>query len=241
MEISLAAEKIFQIGSYPITNSLLTAWGVMIFLTVLAVLSYKRIKDVPSRFINFLELIIEGLFNLFNSVTQDRKLTKKFFPIVATIFIFVIISNWSEILPGMGSIGIKNHHIIPIFRAPSSDLNFTLGLAIASVISVQIFGILGIGFIKYIKKYINFKGPVNFFVGILELVSEFAKLISFSLRLFGNIFAGEVLLLVIAFLIPLFAPIPFYFLEIFVGFVQALIFSMLTLVFMTMAVKIAEH
>lgn len=260
MEISLAAEKLFQIGKYSITNSLLTTWLVMAFLVISAILVRKKIKNVSSGFANFSEWVIEGLFNLFDSVTQDRKLTKKFFPIVATIFIFVIISNWSEILPGVGSIGLKSHkviaeetyeksaegkneesQIVPFFRSPSSDLNFTLGLAIVSVISVQIFGILGIGFIKYIKKYINFKGPINFFVGILELVSEFAKLISFSLRLFGNIFAGEVLLLVIAFLVPLVAPIPFYFLEIFVGFVQALIFSMLTLVFLTMAVKAAEH
>lgn len=242
MEISLSAEKIFQIGSYPITNSLLTAWLVMIFLILIAFVVRKKIKDIPSGFANFIEWIIEGLFNLFDSVTCDRRLTRKFFPIVATIFIFVIVSNWTEILPGISSIGLKHHeHIFPFFRSPSSDLNFTLGLAVISVISVQIFGILGIGFIKYIKKYINFKGPINFFVGILELISEFAKLISFSLRLFGNIFAGEVLLLVIAFLIPLFAPIPFYFLEIFVGFVQALIFSMLTLVFLTMAVKVSEH
>lgn len=269
MEISLAAEKLFQIGGYPITNSLLTAWLVMIFLIVMAVVVNKRIKDIPSGAANFFEMVIEGLFNLFDSVTQDRKLTKRFFPIVATIFLFVIVSNWSEILPGIGSIGLKHEKvvaeehvslavpaarasesvtgeqketvIIPIFRAPSSDLNFTLGLAVISVVSIQIFGILGIGFFKYIKKFINFRGPVNFFVGILEGISEFAKLISFSLRLFGNIFAGEVLLMVIAFLIPIIVPLPFYFLEIFVGFVQALIFSMLTLVFMTMAVKVSEH
>lgn len=242
MEISLVAEKLSQIGKYPITNSLLATFGVMVFLILISVFARKKIKDVPSGFTNFIELIIESLFNLFNSVTQDRKLTKKFFPIVATIFLFVIVSNWSEILPGVGSIGLKHdHQIIPFFRAPSSDLNFTLGLAIISVITVQVFGILSLGFLKYIKKYINFRSPINFFVGILELVSEFAKLISFSLRLFGNIFAGEVLLLVIAFLVPLIAPIPFYALEIFVGFVQALIFSMLTLVFLTMAVKTAEH
>lgn len=271
MEISLAAEKLFQIGNFPITNSLLTAWGVMSFLIILGIVVGKKVKEIPAGFINFVEWVIEGLFGLFDSVTQDRKLTKKFFPIVATIFIFVIVSNWTEILPGVGSVGLKHNkevvqekeergfvskaeakaeknekketkpEIIPIFRAPSSDLNFTLGLAIISVGATQIFGILSSGFFRYIKKFINFRGPINFFVGILELVSEFAKVISFSLRLFGNIFAGEVLLFVIAFLVPLFAPVPFYFLEIFVGFVQALIFSMLTLVFLTIAAKAGEH
>jgi F-type H+-transporting ATPase subunit a len=135
----------------------------------------------------------------------------------------------------------QKDYIIPLFRSPSADLNFTLALAIISVLSVQVVGIAMAGFFRYIKKFINFTGPIKFFVGILELISEIAKLISFSLRLFGNIFAGEVLLLVIAFLVPLIAPIPFYLLEIFVGFVQALIFSMLTLVFLTTAAKTEEH
>jgi F-type H+-transporting ATPase subunit a len=297
MEISLAAEKLFQIGSFPVTNSLLTTFLVMIFLIVVSILVKRKIKDIPSGFINFIELVIEGLFNLFDSVTQDRRLTRKFFPIVATIFLFVLVSNWTEILPGVASVGLKHSEtkiekeehsgffkkalakinesnlteeqthktdnnqdetegapeknqteekhkesiIIPFLRAPSADLNFTLALAIISVIATQIFGILGIGFFKYIAKFINFRGPINFFVGFLELISEFAKLISFSLRLFGNIFAGEVLLMVIAFLIPVLAPLPFYFLELFVGLIQALVFAMLTLVFMTMAVKITEH
>lgn len=255
MEISLPAEKLFSIGPFPVTNSLLVTWGVMIVLIILAVSVKRKIKDVPSGFQNFVEWVLELLFNLFDSVTQDRKLTKRFFPLVATIFIFIIVANWTEILPGLGSIGLEHHptteegavnaqkeiSIIPFLRSPSSDLNFTLAIAIVSVISVQILGILSLGFFKYIKKFINFRGPINFFVGILEMVSELAKLLSFSLRLFGNIFAGEVLLLVMAFLVPLIAPIPFYLLEIFVGFVQALIFSMLTLVFATMAVKAGEH
>jgi F-type H+-transporting ATPase subunit a len=307
MEISLAAGELFKIGKFPITNSLLTCFLVMIFLITLSFFGTRVIRRIPQGLQNFLEIIIESLFNLFDSVTQDRKLTKKFFPLVATIFIFVIMSNWTEILPGVGSIGIKHEKeseeisressfypvsqsnfllskiisdlykiekaeakneetkvtgegvtnesgkskeeskeeqkkdITPFLRSPSSDLNFTLALAIISVLSIQISGIVLVGFSKYTKKFINFSGPIKFFVGILELISEIAKLISFSLRLFGNIFAGKVLLLVIAFLVPIIAPIPFYLLEIFVGFVQALIFSMLTLVFLTMAAKAEEH
>jgi len=103
-----------------------------------------------------------------------------------------------------------------------------------------IFGIIGIGFFKHAGKFISFKGPIEFFVGLLELVSEVAKMISFSFRLFGNIFAGEVLLTVVLFLVPYLVPLPFLFLEIFVGFVQALVFSMLTLVFLKMAVSEAH-
>ena len=145
-----------------------------------------------------------------------------------------------ELIPGLTSVGweaVKNgqKEIIPFFRSANTDLNTTLALAGISVIATQIFGIAAIGFIKYSKKYINFSSFSNFFVGILELVSEIAKIISFAFRLFGNIFAGEVLLVVVTYLIPYIIPIPFYGLEIFVGFIQALVFAMLSLVFMTMA------
>jgi F-type H+-transporting ATPase subunit a len=159
---------------------------------------------------------------------------------VATIFIFVVLSNWIEIVPGLGTIGIYEKHngrqvLVPFIRSASADLNVTLAIAIVSVMAIQIFGIAALGLLKYGKKFINFKGPIEFFVGILELVSEAAKMVSFSFRLFGNIFAGEVLLTVILFLAPFIIPLPFLFLEIFVGFIQALVFSMLTLVFLQMA------
>ena len=250
MEISIAAEKLFSVGSFQITNSFLTTWLVMACLVVFSVLASRKLQSVPSGLQNFAEWVMESLFNLFDGVTTDRKLTKKFFPICATIFLFVIIANWTEILPGLGSIGIYEevHHggeaktiLVPFLRSPSADLNFTLAIALISVFSIQFFGIAIVGFFKYFKKFINFRGPINFFVGILELISEVSKLISFSLRLFGNIFAGEVLLMVMAFLVPFLAPIPFYLLEIFVGLVQALIFSLLTLVFLTVAAKADEH
>lgn len=123
---------------------------------------------------------------------------------------------------------------IPLLRAGTADLNTTIALALIAMGSVQYIGIKRLG-LGYFKKFFNFSNPINAFVGILETVSEFSKVISFSFRLFGNIFAGEVLLAVISFLIPIIAPIPFYGLEIFVGFIQALVFAMLTIVFMTIA------
>lgn len=123
---------------------------------------------------------------------------------------------------------------VPILRPGSADLNTTLALALLSVFLTQVFGFYHLKF-GYFKKFINFSSPIMFFVGILELISEFAKIISFAFRLFGNIFAGEVLLVVISFLIPIIVPMPFYGLELFVGFIQALVFSMLSLVFFNMA------
>lgn len=261
---TLASETIAHIGSFSIRNSMIMAWLAMLVLIIgVLILKRKGVKLVPRGFQNFVEVIIGGLFDFFNSVTQDEKQTRRFFPIVATIFIFVITSNWMGILPGVGSIGFyeKEHEIeevnknvhtetptsdevgveeeifVPYFRSGYADVNMTLALAIISVIVTQIFGIASLGFFHYAGKFfVNpLKDPIGFFVGLLELVSELAKLISFSFRLFGNIFAGEVLLVVIGFLAPFIAPIPFYGLELFVGFVQALVFSILTLVFMKMA------
>lgn len=125
---------------------------------------------------------------------------------------------------------------VPILRPGTADLNTTLALGIISVALTQVFGVSALG-LAYFKKFINFSSPIMFFVGILEIISEFAKIISFAFRLFGNIFAGEVLLVVISFLVPVIVPMPFYGLEIFVGFIQALVFSLLSLVFFNMATQ----
>lgn len=262
MNISLAAEPIFHIGSFPVTNTLLVAWVIILFLVVIALLVKKNLKEVPRGLQNIVEAVMEGALNFMETITGDRRQAKKFFPIVFTIFIFVILSNWVEIIPGLGTIGIwEEHHgktiLVPFIRSASADLNVTLAIAIISVISTQIFGIAGIGLWKYGKKFLpfgglfkikygflpvpSFNGIINFFAGFLELIAELAKFVSFSFRLFGNIFAGEVLLTVVSFLVPYIVPLPFLFLEIFVGFVQALVFAMLTLVFLKMAVTEHEH
>ncbi len=260
MNISLAAEPIFYINTFPVTNTLLVAWAIILFLFLIVFLTRRKLKEIPAGLQNIIELIIEGAFNFIDSITHDRRQTKKFFPIVFTIFVFVILSNWIEIVPGLGTIGIwEEHHgktiLVPFIRSSSADLNLTLAIAIISVFSTQFFGIATLGFLRYAGKFLPFKGLfkikygflpipsfngfIAFFAGILELVAEIAKLVSFSFRLFGNIFAGEVLLLVVSFLVPYIVPLPFLFLEIFVGFVQALVFAMLTLVFLKMAVT--EH
>ncbi len=218
----------------------------MAILVISAYLSTRKMELVPKGAQNFIEIIIESLYNLITSVTGNEKESRRFFPLVSTIFLFVLLSNWLELVPGTGSIGILETgpgggKIIPLFRAGSADLNFTLALAIISVFSIQYFGIISLGIFKYGKKFINFKTPILFFVGILELIGEIAKIVSFSFRLFGNIFAGEVLLLVISFLAPYIVPLPFYFLEVIVGIIQAFIFSMLTLVFLKMAVVLHEE
>lgn len=238
--ISFQPERLFDIGPLHVTNSLLVSWIVVVVITILVVVSTRNLKMIPRGFQNLLEFTIEKLENMVQGVTLNAKQTKKFFPLIATIFIYIIISNWMEILPGFGTIGIsKEGHdaLIPLFRASTADLNLTIALAVLVMLIVQITGIASVGFFKYAKKFLNFKGPILFAVGLLEFIGEIAKIISFSFRLFGNLFAGEVLLIVITFLVPFIVPLPFIGLEIFVGFIQALVFSMLTLVFMKLATE----
>jgi F-type H+-transporting ATPase subunit a len=253
MNISLAAEPIFHIGSFPVTNTLLVGWVITLALSIFAIVFNAKINDIPGRLQNIVEMIVEMLFGMVDSVTHDREKTKKFFPIVATIFIAVIASNWVELVPGLGSIGIWEHAegkqiLIPFIRSSSADLNFTAAIALVSFFAVQIFGVSSLGVWHYAGKFFvaPWKKPyfIGTFVGLLEFISEFSKVISFTFRLFGNIFAGEILLLVIGTLVPYIVPLPFLLLEIFVGFVQALVFSMLTLVFLTGATtphESAEH
>lgn len=240
MEISLAAEKIAQIGSLPITNSMVTSWMASLLLVALALIAGKSLALVPRGIQNVSEMVVEFLIGTIDGVIGNREQTKRYFPLVATIFLFIITNNWLGLLPGIGTIGFHEQihgkeAFIPLFRAGNADLNTTLALAVIAVIMIQIFGIMAIGAFKYAGKFLNFSSPVMFFVGILEFISELSRIISFSFRLFGNIFAGEVLLTVIAMLIPYILPLPFYGLELFVGFIQALVFTMLTVVFIKMA------
>lgn len=246
MHVSITPEIITNILGIPISNTLIASLIATAILVIIAYFATRNIKEVPTGIQNLFEIIIEALFKMIDNVTGDRKQTYQFFPLVATIFIFIVLSNWLGLLPGFGSIGFyetvkgvrgEEHAVfVSFFRSANSDLNTTLALAIVSVLATQIFGIIALGVFKYGKKFINFSSPIAFFVGILEIISEVAKMISFSFRLFGNVFAGEVLLVVIMTLVPFIAPLPFFGLELFVGFIQALVFAMLTLVFLKMAV-----
>jgi F-type H+-transporting ATPase subunit a len=235
--VSLSAETISTIGSFAITNSIFTSLIVSAIMILFALYARTRITNTnrPTGLQNIVEAVLESLFNLVNSVTENRKQSRFIFPFIASFFLFILLNNWLGLFPGVGSISVEfHHHLVPLFRPGTADLNTTIALAIFSVVTTQFVGFKYLSF-GYFSKFFNFSSPIMFFVGILEIISEFAKIISFAFRLFGNIFAGEVLLVVISFLVPLFVPMPFYGLEFFVGFIQALVFSMLTLVFFKMA------
>lgn len=243
LHISLVAEKLGALWGIPITNSLLASWLTMLVLVFLTILATRKVSLVPSGTQSVAELIIGGLYDFFGQVSGKH--TPRFFPLLASLFLFIIAANWVGLLPGVGTIGFfhESHGeevFTPLFRAATADLNMTVGLAIVAVISIQFFGFALLGF-KYRTRFVSFASPIAFVLGVLELISELSKIISFAFRLFGNIFAGEVLLAVMAFLMPFVMPLPFLTMELFVGFIQALVFSMLTAVFLSVAVSHGEE
>ncbi|TXI31780.1 MAG: F0F1 ATP synthase subunit A [Niabella sp.] len=240
IHVSITPETVFHIfETIPVTNSVLTTIFVSTFLVFFSLIIRLGIKFIPGKAQIITESMIGGLYDLTENITGEN--AKKFFPFIATFFMFILFSNWFGLLPLLG-IGVKHEEsIIPFLRPATTDLNGTIALALISVITTQIIGIKALGANVHFSKFFNFSSPINFFVGILELVGEISKVISFSFRLFGNIFAGEVLLSVMFFLLPLALPIPFLGLELFVGFIQAAVFSILTLVFFQMAVEKPHH
>lgn len=264
VHISLTAETIFTLNNFfPVSNSIFTTWLVMLLITLLSIYISFKISKIPGYIQLIAELVVGGLHDFFEEILAEKN--KIYFPYLATLFIYIILLNWTGLLPGVGTIGFfkngketveitkvyaasknnieeesKHLSFIPLFRAGTADLNTTLSLAILTVFYIQIAGFQTLGN-HYLKKFINFSNPINFFVGLLEIVSEVSRIISFAFRLFGNIFAGEVLLTVISFIMPVIAPIPFLGLELFVGFIQALVFPMLSAVFLAAAIEKVEH
>lgn len=295
-EILLPAEPILRLGrvgpfDLAVTNTILATWLAMLVLVGFGLLATRRLELVPSRRLqNLAEALVEWMYGVVESVAGERYWARQFFPVVATIFLFIITANWMGLLPGYTTIGLveaADHgkvcnfvpvHIgplavgvlpvfgavcqeasagehpepgvlvgklIPILRSANTDVNTPLAIALVAMLFVEYWGIKALGPVGYGRRFFNFQnllrgrvfiGLVDLFIGLLELIAEFARIISFTFRLFGNIFAGEVLLASIAFLAPLVVALPFYGLELFVGFIQAAVFAMLTLVFAKLAV-----
>jgi F-type H+-transporting ATPase subunit a len=276
--ITLEAEKVLAIFGISVTNSMIATWLTMLILIVISILAARKTELVPTGFQNVVEMVVEMFYNGV-AKTRAGERAGLFLPLSATIFFFILLSNWmGAILPGFGSIGLMEHHngkevFVPLLRSANTDLNTTLALALFSVIGTQVYGAKVQGFFRYAGRFIRVGGFVDFFkglggvlrrkgslkpllktlmfavidafIGMLEIFDELTKLLSYSFRLFGNIFAGEVLLIVIAtlffqifknFAIIIYpASLLFVALEIFVGFIQAFIFATLTLVFLRIA------
>ncbi len=253
---TLAPEVLFHIGKIPVTNTIINAWLAIVIFLLIGIFLRRRLAVRPGKTQNFMEYFLEILLGYFDQVTGDRKKTMRFLPIVGSVFFFILLSNWLGLLPGTGSITLGHNMLL---RPANTDLNLTVAMAISSVVISHLYGLFTVGIFTHLNKFIQIgtfikslrRGPIAILtalielgVGLIEIISEMAKVLSLSLRLFGNIFAGEVLMTVMSSLVALLVPTPFMLLELLVGLIQAGVFTMLTLVYltvMTTAPHEAEH
>jgi F-type H+-transporting ATPase subunit a len=257
--LSLKAAPLFQIGKFSVTNSMLVCWVVALVVIFFAQIATRNIKTVPMGAQNFWEWLVESLYNFLESIIGSD-LVKKTFWFFATIFIFILFTNWAGLIPGIGTIGwghvdpaTGSFHIDrPLLRGANADLNMTSAMAIIFFVLWFIWALQANGIGGFLVHLFGPKGETSgvlkvfmivvfFLVGWLEIISILFLPVSLSFRLFGNIFAGETILEAMSHMVPALAwliPLPFYFLEILVGFVQALVFMLLTAIF---TLLIAQH
>lgn len=267
-ESTLFAEPILHVGNFTVTNSLIMSWVTVAILVTFFISVGKRASKnktgKPTGIQNFFEIILEQALNMADSVTGERKKTLKLFPIVFALFLFILVSNWMGLFPGVGTIGFVEsaEHgkvFVPLLRGATADLNTTLAIGLFAVVMSHVVGVITVGAWNHFNKFINLKAileipkkvkkdpmilminPIKIFVGLIEVIGEVAKVASLSLRLFGNVFAGEVLIASMMALSAFILPLPFMFLELIVGIVQALVFAILTLAFMSIATIAEEH
>jgi len=258
--VELPPEGVFEVADFTITNTLIASWLTIIVLAIIFYICTRKMKLMPGRLQNLAEMAVEALLSFVKSVTGEKH-ARLLFPIVATIFIYVITNAYLALLPFFGTIVVTGHegNAVPLFRAANTDINVPLSIAVMSFIFIEFWGMKSLGTFRYLGEFFNFGqigrgvkelfrgkirpaitnvafGFINLFVGLLEVFSHLIRVVSFTFRLFGNMTAGEILLLVSALLIPFIFTIPFYGLELLIGFIQALIFAGLTLVFGTIAV-----
>jgi len=265
--VVLPSEPMFHIGEFKVTNTLISSWVTILLLFLLFFFATRNMKMIPGRLQSFAEVVVDGIYNTIEGVSGPKHV-RTFFPIVTTIFLYVVTNALLALVPIWGTWGpieqiSDGHHsaivIVPFLRAANTDVNLTLSIALVSFVFIEYLGFSKIGPLKYVDSFFQFSalgkafkdlfkgnvkpflsglafGFINIYVGLLEILSHFIRIVSFTFRLFGNMTAGEILLGVMTFLVAFIAPVPFYGLETLVGFLQAMIFAGLTLVFGVMAV-----
>jgi F-type H+-transporting ATPase subunit a len=248
--IHLAPEVLGSLWGMPITNTLLSVWLVMVILAVITFFVHGNLRLRPNKSQVAVELLIGGSYDYIRDTLGTERLARTFFPLIMSIFVFILAINWIGLLPGVDAIGFygESHGeeiFKPFLHPGNTDLNITIAFAIIAFVAIEVAGVVLLGFLKYTGKFVNLRflrefstaNILAFFIGIIELFSEIARLISFSFRLFGNIFAGKTLIVIAMFFVPFVLPVPLLAFELFVGFIQAFIFAILTLFFIKLAIE----
>ncbi|HUD18972.1 MAG TPA: FoF1 ATP synthase subunit a [Patescibacteria group bacterium] len=236
--VDIRSAVVLRVLGLPMTNTFVTSILVTIVLTILAISFSREVNKPKSVFVKLLMLAMHEWIRRIDAVTHNPAMSRRVLPLIATFFLFILTANLLALFPGfLGSLYViaSSGAKYPFLRSPNTDLSTTLALAVISVAATQYFSLRQLKLRAYLGRFINFGSPLKAVIGFFELVSELTKLLSFSFRLFGNMFAGEVLLLICAFLVPFILPVPFMALEVFVGFIQAFIFATLTLSFISIS------
>jgi len=235
IHVAIAAEKLGEFIGIPITNALVTSWVVIAVLVVTAFILWSRLKMVPGRFQTLVEEAFSFFYDYVAETLESREMARKFFPLLMTTFLFIFIGNMLHFIPGVGSLEYMHHAFL---RAPATDLAAPLALALIAFFVVEVTGILAIGVVKYGGKFLvnPLKSPMGFAIGLIELIGEFVRVVSLSFRLFGNILAGEIIIAVAIYFAPYLGPLPLMLFEIFIGTLQAAIFTLLMLFYIKLAV-----
>ncbi|MEK7613952.1 MAG: FoF1 ATP synthase subunit a [Patescibacteria group bacterium] len=239
LHISIAPYHLGDLWGFPITPTLISSSVVVVLLLVAAFFIGRNLKVAPSKGQLAVEEVVLGVYNYVREVLEDDVLARRYFPIIMSIFVYVTAANLFGLFPFIGALGFydeAHHGFIPLLYPVNTDLNAPIALAIISFVVIEFAGIAALGFLKYFSKFVNFTSVIGFIVGIIELISEVARLITFSFRLFGNIFAGKVLILLALFFVPYIAPVPLVLYEAFVSVIQGAVFALLTLFFIKIAV-----
>ncbi len=235
IHVSIAAEKLGEFIGIPITNALVTSWIVIGLLVVFAFLLRSRLSLIPGKLQVLIEDAFSFVYDYVAETLESADMARRFFPLLMTIFLFIFVGNMLHFIPGVGSLTYDGH---PFLRAPNTDLTVPLVLAIISFFVIEFTGIFAIGVWKYGQKFLvnPFRDPIGAMVGFIEIIGELVRVVSLSFRLFGNILAGEIIIAVAIFFAPYLGPVPLMMFEVFIGFLQAAIFALLTLFFIKLAI-----
>lgn len=235
IHVAIAAEKLGEFIGIPITNTLVTTWVVIGILVIFAFFVRGKLAMIPGKFQTLVEEMFSFVYDYVAETLESREMARRFFPLLMTIFLFIFVGNMLHFIPGVGSLQYDH---MPFLRAPATDLAVPLVLALISFLVIEITGIMAIGIWKYGNKFLvnPLRDPIGAAVGFIELIGELVRVVSLSFRLFGNILAGEIIITVAIFFAPYLLPVPLMLFEIFIGFLQAAIFALLTLFFIKLAI-----
>ncbi|MBQ6449930.1 F0F1 ATP synthase subunit A [bacterium] len=237
LNITISPGVLFHLGPLPVTTTLILQLVVIALICSVMISARVHWQKIPSKFQVVIEWLVMAVYNQVQGITGNHERTRKIFPLAFCLFTFILVANLLTLFPGLGAISYGN---INLFRSVLADYSMILVMTLIVIITCQVAFIMTNGLGKYLKKFFNFSSPIAFFLGLMDVVGELAKILSLSFRLFGNVFAGDVLMAVVTALLPYFIPFPFFALTTFSSVIQAYVFALLSTIFINSSLDVVE-